>query len=549
MIYDNSGLVVAAIYARVSTMQQAADDRVSLNDQTDKMLVYAEQNNIHVPDAYHFREAASGLKDEREEYDKLRKLIRERKANALIVYASDRHTRDPIHGKIFRAELRRSKATLHIVSEGGEVDIYSAQGELMATIKDAFNRYWLDKILQTTYEKKQAYLRRGIPFLQGQVRFGYKRVGKRDKAVAVVDEEVRPIIQRIYDLADEEYSIYAISRLISGTMAPGGRKKGFHRVRPEGQWDHGAVRSILRDEVYAGVFYGNRTEIIEDDNGKRRTVERPRDEWVPVQVPPIISREQWERVQQKLDAANSERPKRHAKYNYLLARKLRCGVCGKSGTTYPAYRNGEVVLYYRCSTQTDPTRATLPCTLPMFRADTTDREVWRTFVDVLTHPETFLLQMDNAKLQHQNDLSNDQAQLREVNDLIANHKAELAVLVSEFARFRAKDSPLATAVEQQAEKLAEVVSELEKRKITLERRIASLSFSAEDVSSLAELAQTISAHLQTEQFERRRALVERMGWRFELQEHQGERVVVVLWRTLRIPIVVPHKRKIRKRKE
>lgn len=92
------------------------------------------------------------------------------------------------------------------------MDIYSAQGELMATVEDAFNKYWLQKILEVTYEKKQAYIREGIPFVQGSVRYGYRRVGRKRDARAEVVEELRPIIERIYNWADEGLSIYQARR-------------------------------------------------------------------------------------------------------------------------------------------------------------------------------------------------------------------------------------------------------------------------------------------------------------------------------------------------
>lgn len=63
------GLIVAATYGRVSTSAQ--EEGISLDQQERAMLEYAEKQRIAVPDEYRFREAASGLKDEREEYGKI----------------------------------------------------------------------------------------------------------------------------------------------------------------------------------------------------------------------------------------------------------------------------------------------------------------------------------------------------------------------------------------------------------------------------------------------------------------------------------------------
>jgi hypothetical protein len=96
--------LIGATYARISTAKQK--DGISLDDQDDGMVLYTAQQSIVVPDDYRFKEQGSGFKEERTEYDKIRQLVRERRINVLVVYGSDRHTRDPIHGEIFRAELR-----------------------------------------------------------------------------------------------------------------------------------------------------------------------------------------------------------------------------------------------------------------------------------------------------------------------------------------------------------------------------------------------------------------------------------------------------------
>lgn len=537
------GFTVAATYARVSTFKQK--DGISLDDQASKMLAYAAQNDIQVPDAYRFREAASGLKDEREEYDKIRRLIRERKINALIVYSSDRHTRDPIHGKIFRAELRRSKATLHIVSEGGQVDIYSAQGELMATIKDAFNRYWLDMILQTTYEKKQAYLRQGVPFVQGSVRYGYKRVGKKGEAQAVIDEEVRPIIERIYNWADEGLSINAIERLMEGTVAPGERKAFKLRRRRSRSWGVVAVYRILRDEIYAGVYVANRWETYEDDEGRKRRRERPAEEWIRIEVPAIVSREQWERVQALLDNGQRERPRQHSKYEYLLARRTKCQ-CGYSVTTIARRSEADPnrqLFYYKCTTQTTRHLVASPCDLPLFRVPECDEHVWELFREVMNNPEVLLAHLSRQQSQQQQTYDADREQLTDVGTLIDEHTAELEVLVMEYARQQARKNTLAGVIREQMERLEQIVAALTARREQLTRRLSRRIISDEEIQGVAQIAKRIRPYLDTTSFQRRRAMIETMGWRFVLQHQDKVYRVIVQWRDWEIPIEVPHPRR------
>src|SRR5207249_9933037 len=144
----------------------------SLDDQDARMNIYTSHNTIDVPEEFRFKEQESGFKEDRDIYDKIRQLVRERRIQVLVVYGSDRHTRDPIHGDIFRAELRRNNESLHIITEGGEVDIISPTGQFIRRQMDNFNWYWGKMIQQTTQEKKKAYVRAGVPYLQGTPRYG-----------------------------------------------------------------------------------------------------------------------------------------------------------------------------------------------------------------------------------------------------------------------------------------------------------------------------------------------------------------------------------------
>src|SRR5215212_4950846 len=81
--HEGSNRRIGATYARVSSIKQK--DGISLDDQERKMLLYAEAEGIHIPEQYRFREAFSGLKDEREEYEQIRRLITEARINVLIV--------------------------------------------------------------------------------------------------------------------------------------------------------------------------------------------------------------------------------------------------------------------------------------------------------------------------------------------------------------------------------------------------------------------------------------------------------------------------------
>jgi len=104
------------------------------------------------------------------------------------------------------------------------------------------------------------------------------------------------------------------------------------------------VSSIINNEVYAGTWYDNKYRWV----SKTQRKPRPREEWVPVLVPPIITRELWEAAQVRL--AQNRRQVRGSKRQYLLAGALRCADCGSAYTGHSTVGNAgrTTYSYYAC---------------------------------------------------------------------------------------------------------------------------------------------------------------------------------------------------------
>jgi site-specific DNA recombinase len=113
---------------------------------------------------------------------------------------------------------------------------------------------------------------------------------------------------------------------------------------------------MLRNETYAGTRYFNRlTRATEASRGGKpvihgRWVYRERSEWIPVKVPPIVSRELFETVHERLRVHEERycRPVTH----YLLQGLVECGVCGSRCSSSRRYQKvvrhpGKLSVYHR----------------------------------------------------------------------------------------------------------------------------------------------------------------------------------------------------------
>lgn len=114
-----------------------------------------------------------------------------------------------------------------------------------------------------------------------------------------------------------------------------------------------SLYEILRNEKYSGVYVYN-LSASKDANGKfNRHKSKSDDEVIRVEggVPKIISKEDFEKVQEMMKARQKKNASFKAKQGYLLSGKIICGNCGcsyagnsrKANDTHPLY------ISYRCT--------------------------------------------------------------------------------------------------------------------------------------------------------------------------------------------------------
>lgn len=162
-------------------------------------------------------------------------------------------------------------------------------------------------------------------------------------------------------------------------------------------WRPQSVRRILTNPVYMGTVYAGRSQnrpirrrrsplapVGTRPNGGHRPV--PPEEWTLVgQVPALISLEQFEQVQAKLER-NQHMAKRNNKaHHYLLRAMVSCGLCGLTcrGQTRRRYA------YYQCSGKDHYVQngRETRCPSRLIPMKQLDQIVWDDICHVLTHPE------------------------------------------------------------------------------------------------------------------------------------------------------------------
>jgi site-specific DNA recombinase len=122
---------------------------------------------------------------------------------------------------------------------------------------------------------------------------------------------------------------------------------------------------------------------------------KPEEEWIAISVPPIISQEEFARVQEKL-AHNQQTARRNTQHRYLLRGHVSCGQChltAAARTTPQGYQ------YYVCRGRTDQRRGSQEqhCTSRYIPAEQLDAVVWADLCVLLSDPEQIAMALERAR--------------------------------------------------------------------------------------------------------------------------------------------------------
>jgi site-specific DNA recombinase len=245
--------------------------------------------------------------------------------------------------------LKRGKQ----ITIGGKDYEQNPENKLTLTMLGAFSEFERAKIIERTTRGRLHRLRKGEMSSNGHRIYGYDYVKKTPAAPATlaINEEQAAVVRMIFEMfASGCYGLVTISRTLE--------ERGMLTRTGKRLWDNDRIKTILKNETYAGVRYFNRITKVTDANRQGRKVIRgkwifrDRAEWIAVRVPPIVSRELFDQVQERLSRHDQRycTPATH----YLLSGLVQCGVCGARCSSFRRYHkvvhpSGKVSVYHRAA--------------------------------------------------------------------------------------------------------------------------------------------------------------------------------------------------------
>src|SRR5213083_1848923 len=306
-----------ALYARVSTTRQAQAQ--GIEQQLDRLRAAVSERGWELDDQHVYRDDGySGARIGRPGLDRLRDHAALAELDLVLVTAPDRLARNYVHQVLLLDELGRHGLKVEFLDRPMSHDPHD---QLLLQIRGAVAEYERTLIAERMRRGRQAKLRAGTLLPWTTPPFGYRLDPERPRQASAVRVEPGEavLVAQLFDwYLQPQATVYRLaSRLTDlGVATPTGKPR----------WNAASVRGILRNPAYTGRALTNRTRVVPARRRKSALLPvgpgeshtpRPKEDWIAVPVPAIISEETFARVQVKLDT-NQRTAARNTRHPHLL---------------------------------------------------------------------------------------------------------------------------------------------------------------------------------------------------------------------------------------
>lgn len=275
---------------------------------------FALKNGMTIIGEYCDR-AISGKTDNRPNFQLLIKDSEKGQFEAVIMYTLDRFARNRYDSAIYKAKLKKNGVRVYYAKQPMPD---TPESIILESVLEGYAEYYSENLSRNIKRGMKENALQCLANGGAGMPLGYI-VGEDRKYK--VDPVGAKIVQKIFQMYADGMSATQIINECN--------RRGYKTSRGNA-FNKNSLRTMLKNDRYIGIY--RFADVVVEDG-----------------VPPIISRELFNKVQAMLKHNYSARARNKAKDNYLLTTKLFCGHCssamvGESGTS----KSGKLHHYYKC---------------------------------------------------------------------------------------------------------------------------------------------------------------------------------------------------------
>lgn len=411
----------AALYARVSSDIQKKEGTIQSQIAELKRQIRANGDKLvkeYIDDGY------TGAILARPAMDQLRKDLKTDLFEVIYILNTDRIARSVAYQTIIITEFLQYQKQFII---NGQDYVNNPENHFSLTVLGAVSEFERAKIMERNRRGRQHRLSQGRLMSNGNHIFGYRYEQRTHTSYPayVINEEEARIVKYIYET-------YAKGEIGIRTLARHLQEKG---IKARNRLKQTQLQYILQNETYTGTKYFNtmtdtHTLGVETATKRGKKIMRERSEWVGVKIPAIISKQLFDKVQDRLNYNRT--CYRNALRTQLLSNLVWCGVCDSRCFAYRRYykveRKDGTKLYqkavYRCRVRGSghnpeiDTRILESCVIDMIK-------------ETILNPERLAQQLDISK--RDNETEQQEKELQAFNEKITNTQKQKERILDLYA--------------------------------------------------------------------------------------------------------------------
>ena len=457
----------AAIYTRVSSDLQKENN--TIESQVESLLNFADQKGYVVPEEYIFRdEGYSGAILVRPGLERVRDLSAEGQIQAVLVFSPDRLSRSYAYQVVLLDEFA-SYGTDVLFMNSPKAE--TPEEALLLQFQGMIAEYERAMIKERSRRGKRHKAKTGIVNVLCGAPYGYNYIKRTEDTAAYyqINEEEALVVKEVYRLYTEDLlSIGDVVRELNQRKIPTKKRQS--------PWERTTVWGMLRNPAYMGKACFGKTERTERQKITKPlrekggysarnscSKEKPREEWIEIPVPAIITAETFELAQERL-RKNKLHSQRNTVEVTLLQGMLVCSECGYSLYKLSTHTSKRKLYYYRCLGSDDYRHVNgRKCNCRPVRQDYLDEIVWQKILELLHDPDMIQKEIDKrireAKkldplMNQKNVLLKQQSKLSKAMDKLLDAYQEGLIPIDQLRRRMPEIQKRAATVEKELSNIA-----------------------------------------------------------------------------------------------